>query len=212
MTALLIIAAIILLILILLLLPATMHFDVKAEGNKVRGKIIFKYAFIKIELFPGKAKKTKKKANPEQNTPEKSKKQFSFNEAKTMYKEFSDIFSQCREDIILILKYAGRHSVTFRELDTQIKFDFENPMHTGIATGVINGVVYNSLSFVDNAVGIKKHSVSIQPLFYNSNYFDCHIFGIVRIKNVHIMFILIKALRIYFKINKIKHNKKRKKD
>lgn len=204
MTALLIVAAVTALILILLFLPAGMIFDVTAEGRKVTGKIIFKYAFIKIELFPGRKKNIKKKAKSDNNETKKQKKQLSFNEAKAIYEKISSIWFQVREDIVLLLKYAGKHSVTFKELDTDIKFDFENPMHTGIATGVINGTVYNILAFVDNTVGIKNHSVNIQPLFYNSNYFSGHIYGIVRIKNVHIMVILIKALRIYFKIRKIK--------
>ena len=62
MTALLLVAAVTALILILLFLPAGMIFDVTAEGRKVTGKIIFKYAFLKIELFTGRKKNIKKKA------------------------------------------------------------------------------------------------------------------------------------------------------
>ena len=114
------------------------------------------------------------------------------------------IYAECKEDISDILKYAAQNAITFKQLNTDIKFDFESPMNTGIATGVVNGVVYNVLAFLDNSVGVKKHSVNIQPLFYNSNYMSAHIYGIVRLKNVHIMVILIKSIRLYFKIRKVR--------
>ena len=75
------------------------------------------------------------------------------------------IYKQVKGDVLKLLAYAGKHSVTFREIDTYIEFDFENPMHTGIATGIINGIVYNLLALTDNTVKIKNTLKSYSRFF-----------------------------------------------
>ena len=196
MTALIIIFSIALLLTILLIIPSVIEYELTIDGGNVKNKLVFKYAFIKIVLSP----KEKKKNKPSK----KEKKQFSFSQAKETFKYIKRVYSECKHDIALILKYAGKHAVKIRQLDVNVKFDFENPMNTGIATGTINGVVYNALALIDNTVGIDKHDVQIEPLFLNTKYFNGKIYSIVKLKNVHIMIILIKLAKAYFKIRKIK--------
>lgn len=74
-------------------------------------------------------------------------------------------------------------------------------MYTGILHGIICGVVYNILGVVHSHSTLKKHSVNITPDFDNvchSIHFNC----ILKLKNVHIIFILIKGIKIYKKLKK----------
>lgn len=199
MTVLIILAAILLLIFVLLLIPILLEFEFSASNGEFKQKLVFRYGFIRFTLSPSE-KKAKKNGKTEKKTSEK--KQFSYDGAMQSLKKAKYIYKQVKGDVLKLLAYAGKHSVTFREIDTNIEFDFENPMHTGIATGVINGIVYNLLALTDNTVKLKKHTEIIQPLFRNSNFYSCKIYGIVRLKNVHIMVIMIKALKLYLKIRK----------
>lgn len=201
MKVLIIIAIIILLILSLLLIPSLLVFELSAINGEFKHKLVFRYGFLKFTLSPSdKGKKEKNTDTNEKNFSDK--KQFSYDSAKQSLKKAKYIYSQVKNDILKLLSYAGKHSVTFREINTDIEFDFENPMHTGIATGVINGIVYNLLALIDNTVKLGKHAETIQPLFRNSNYYSINICGIVRLKNVHIMVIIIKSLKLHLKIKK----------
>ena len=202
MKALIIFAVILLLIISLLLIPCLMYFDISAANGKFKYKLVFRYGFIRFTLLPSDKNKKKKKEKAVSEKKTRDKKQFSFENAKQSFKTAKNIYGQVKDDIRRLLSYAGKHSVTFRKIDTNIEFDFENPMHTGIATGIINGVIYNILALIDNTAGLKKHSENIVPLFHNSNYLSANICGIVRLKNVHIMVILIRALKLYMKIKK----------
>ena len=198
MAALIVILIVLVLMGAFLTVPVLLTFDINAVDKNINGKVILKYGFFKIVLYPKKPKEKKKNKNST------SKKQLTFEGAKNIYQRIKRIYAQCKSDIADILGYAALKSVTIDELKTNIKFDFENPMHTGIATGVINASVYNVYALLDNAVTIKVKEVNIEPLFYNARYFKADIFGIVRLKNVHIMVMLIKLIKVYFKIRKIK--------
>ncbi len=197
-------AALIVILIVLVLLgafltvPVLLIFDVNADGKNISSKIVLKYGFFKIVLYP----KNKSDKRPKKNNKDKNK--LSFEDAKNIYNRIKRIYKECKADVADILGYAALKSVTLDELKTDIKFDFENPMHTGIATGVINAAVYNAYALLDNTVSIRDKSVNIEPLFYNARYFKAGIFGIVRLKNVHIMVMLIKLIKVYFKIRKIK--------
>lgn len=201
MKVLIILAAILLLIFVLLLIPTLLEFEFSASNGEFNHKLVFRYGFIRFTVSPPK-KKAKAKKNDKSEKKISEKKQFSYDSAMQSLKKAKYIYKQVKDDVLKLLSYAGKHSVTFREIDTYIEFDFENPMHTGIATGIINGIVYNLLALIDNTAGLKKHTENIQPLFCNSNFYSGKIYGIVRLKNVHIMVIMIKALKLYMKIRK----------
>lgn len=201
MTALWIIVAVLVLIAVLLMIPAVLEIEVSADGRNVKSDLVFKYLFIKIKLSKKSKKKTSKSAP-------KKKKSFSFDEAKNIFFQCRKIYNEYKTDFAMILRYSGKHAVTIKKLDIDVKFDFENPMETGVATGAANAAVYNILAVIDNVVGIRDSNINIQPLFYNSQYFKGKVYSIVVLKNVHIMVILIKSLRVYFKIRKTVTRKK----
>ena len=102
------------------------------------------------------------------------------------------------------MEYAKQHAVTVKSIDLDMEFDTEDPMRTGILTGTINGGVYNVLAILDNTVGVNDWNIDIRPLFQNQEQLKINFCGIVKIKNVHIIIIVSKILKLYLKIRKIK--------
>ncbi len=202
MTVLIVITAVLAAVIVLLLIPSELLFSFIWNEYERKTELKFKYLFIKITLLPNddnnKNKKKKKK-----NTNNKEKKKYTFNDVKRQYKNFKTYFNVVKDDIVKILSYAKKHAVTVKNTDINIKFDFEDPMDTGIYVGVINGIVYNIIGILDRTISVEKMKIDIVPLFENRDYFDISVNGIVRIKNVHIMYILIKAFKIALKLKKI---------
>lgn len=200
MTVLIVIAVIIMVLILLLFIPSELLCTFIWNEYERKTEIKFKYLFFKKVFFPIKSKK-KSKEN------KYNKKKYTFNDVKTKYFEFKSYYKEIKDDVIGILNYARKHAVTIKETDVFVKFDCDDPMNTGINVGIINGVVYNILGFIDRTVSINKMKVNIIPLFENRNYFDISVNGIVKIKNVHIMYMLIRAIKIAFKIKKSVQNK-----
>lgn len=200
MAALLIIIAIILVLAILLFVPSVLEYSFKWNENEKKTVIVFRYLFIKIVLMP-KSQKAKKSKKAEKT---KEKKDYKLDDVKNSVKKYYKIIKTVKADIFKILSYAKDRLIILKKIDISLKFDFEDPMKTGIHTGTINGAVYNILGILDNFIGIQNFKVDIVPLFENRDYFDIDISGIVKIKNVHIMVILIKLIKVYYKVKKIK--------
>lgn len=200
MAALLIIIAIILVLAILLFVPSVLEYSFMWNENEKKTVIVFRYLFIKIVLMP-KSQKAKKSKKAEKT---KEKKDYKLDDVKNSVKKYYKIIKTVKGDIFKVLSYAKDRLIILKKIDISLKFDFEAPMKTGIHTGTINGAVYNILGILDNFIGIRNFKVDIVPLFENRDYFDIDISGIVKIKNVHIMVILIKLIKVYYKVKKIK--------
>lgn len=76
-------------------------------------------------------------------------------------------------------------------------------MSTGIATGTLYGTIYNVISFLNNAFGVEECDVKVNPDF-EKKHIDISSKCILKIRNVHIIIVFFKVLKIYFKITKIK--------
>lgn len=189
----------------LLLIPSELMFSFVWNEYERKTELKFKYLFLKIILIPKEEKRDKKKKKEKkENNNNKEKKKYTFDDVKEKCKNIKDIYFEIKDDAANILAYAGKHAVSVKNIDINVRFDFDDPMKTGIYTGVINGSVYNVIGLIDRAVSVEKMRVNIIPLFNNGNFFDISVNGIVKIKNVHIMFILIKTLKIMFKLKKLK--------
>ena len=200
MTALIIVIAILLVFTILLFVPSVLEYSFKWNEDEKKTVIVFRYLFIKIVL----GQKNKKEKTVKKNKKVKEKKKYKFEDVKVSVKKYYKIAKTIKSDIFKILSYAKERLIILKKIDISLKFDFEDPMKTGIYTGTINGAVYNVLGILDNSIGIQNFKVDIVPLFENRDYFDIDISGIVKIKNVHIMVILIKLIKVYYKVKKIK--------
>ena len=192
-----IILSLLLLLTVLMFIPSLLSISFVWNENERKLKVEFKYLFFKIVLTPRKkkVKKTKEKTND---------KKYTLDDVRKFYKTSKEIYSLIKEDVFKILEYAKDHAVKISRIDLDAQFDIEDSMKTGIVTGVINGTVYNAIGVLDNLFSVDDFNVKILPLFNNTNFFDIKAYGIVNIKNVHIMVIIFKILKVFLKIKKNK--------
>ncbi len=194
-----VILCIILLIVTLLYIP--FYFDVEYVKNAIenRTRVKLKILWITIVLVPKKKPKHAKKAEKEETASEKPN-------VKELLKNMDfnlGTFGKIKADIADILKFLSRKAVKVKNLEFGLNFGFDDAPTTGITTGVFNALAYNGLAFLHNNITINKWKIDISPDF-NKERFDIGIKCIVRIKSAHIIIALIKLLKIFFKIKKMK--------
>ena len=182
-----------LLIFLCLLFPVRIYISYKKSESETVSTLDVKYMFIKFRLFPdGKPKKEK---------PQKEKK--GFEERKTKLEEYGQIFEGIKDDAVKILDYATSKAMIIEKIGVDVEFGFEDAMHTGIFTGLLNGFVYSVLGVIHHRATLRDMSVNIQPIFGNSCFktqLDC----ILRLKNVHIIVVAVNVLKLLRKMKNIK--------
>jgi hypothetical protein len=177
----------------------------KNELNQ-KAEVLVKYHFFKKKIAPPDTKKKKKSKKAEKNK-ESLEKQSSFDYYKNKTEEALRVFNALKEDIADILKYCRERLITVERLDFDFVFGLDDPMYTGMANGLIYGAVYNILAFIHNNSGIRKSSVNITPDFDR----ECHnikFHCILRLKNVHIIVIIVKTVKMYYKVKKVTKERK----
>ena len=118
-----------------------------------------------------------------------------------------DVLKYVSGDIAKILSFIAKKVIKINKLIFSMNFGLEDPMSTGIATGVAGGVVYNLLALVHNIFTLDDCKVDIEPDFERTHidiYSEC----ILKIKVVHIISVIFKVLKMYVKIIKYKENRK----
>lgn len=190
--------AFLLIICFLLLFPVRLFIAYSKDENNTVSAVDVKYMFIKFRVYPdGKPKKNKEK-------PEKKK--ISFSEKKTKIEEYIKVFEAIKDDAVKIIDYAASKSMIIERIGVDINFGFEDAMHTGIFTGLLNGFVYSVLGIIHHRATLKDMQVNIQPVFGNPCFktqFDC----ILRLKNVHIIVVAVNVLKLLRKMKNIKGGK-----
>lgn len=183
-----IIALIIVFIIALILFaPVTCEYTFSLiDGKKINS---FRVGFLLIK------KDIKKKEKTKENKKEKSSDFDIFNKIKE-YKEEYDILKEDIKKILIILKDKA---IKIKKVSTNIHFSAGDAMKTGICTGILNGILYNLMAVLYNGIGIDDWNVFIKPEFDENQYIDIKIDCIVKIKLVHIIFILIKSFGVYRK-------------
>ncbi len=193
--ALIILASIIALIFVLLLLPIRLLVDYKKDEVTNETSLVLKYMFWKFKLFGNKNKEKPK------DKPKEEKKPLSFEEKRDKVSKYIRIFEDIKDEAAQILDYSAERAIVFEKIYTDIEFGFEDAMHTGIFTGVLNGFVYGVLGFVHQHSRLLDMRVNIQPVFENP-CFKVKAGCILRLKNVHIIIVAINILKILRKIRK----------
>ena len=195
--ALIILISFIALIFVLLLLPVRLLVDYKKDDVTNETSFVIRYLFWNFKLFKNKYKEKKK---PKEK-PKEEKKPVSFSEKRDKVSKYIKIFEDIKDEIGQILDYAAQKAVVFEKIYTDIEFGFEDAMHTGIFTGVLNGFVYGVLGFIHQHSRLLDMRVNIQPVFDNPS-FKVQAGCILRLKNVHIIIVAINILKILRKIRK----------
>ena len=197
--ALIIILAILALIIALLFVPTYFSFEFIKDGKNKKFDVLVSYLFFKIKLNrPRKEKgeKNKKEKKPKNETKEET------SIVKKAYKGIR-IFKEIEDEVVEILLYASNHAVTIKDFNFSMNFGLDDAMYTGITTGAIYGVIYNVISVLNNHIGVEKCNVLVNPDFEN-RLLDIRAKCILKVKNVHIMIMIFKVLKMYLKITKIK--------
>ena len=199
--ALIILASILALIFVLLMIPVRLLVDYKKDEVTNETSLVIKYLFWNFKLFGDK-----KKEKPEKEKPKEEKKPLSFSEKRDKISKYIKIFEDTKDEIREILDYSARRAIVFEKIYTDIEFGFEDVMHTGIFTGVLNGFVYGVLGFIHQHSNLMDMKVNIQPIFENP-CFKVKAGCILRLKNVHIIIVAINILKILRKIRKTERSK-----
>lgn len=193
--ALIILVSIIALIFVLLMLPIRLLIDYKKDEVTNETSFVIRYMFWNFKLFGNKDKKKLK------DTPKEEKQPLSFEEKRDKVSKYIKIFEDTKDEVAQILDYSAQRAIVFEKIYTDIEFGFEDAMHTGIFTGVLNGFVYGVLGFVHQHSKLLDMRVNIQPIFDNP-CFKIKAGCILRLKNVHIIIVAINILKILRKIRK----------
>lgn len=179
------------LILVLLFVPFKIKVSYSYDEAKGKTTAVLEYLWFKHSLL-GDKKKPKEK---------KEKEKFSFETQKTKLEEYIGIFKSIKADLGKILEYLTKRATVFENISVDVEFGFENAMHTGIFTGLLNGFVYSVLGFIHHKAMLENMDVNIQPMF-EKPCFKASVGCILRSKLVHIIVIAGWVLKILRKIRK----------
>ncbi len=198
---LIVLAIIAALILILLLIPLNLTLRYDRDGVNNEFSITVKYLFFTFK--PSKqSKKEQKKDNKKPKKNESSEKEpFSFEREKARLDRYIELYGKLKDDAVELLDYCASKYIVFEKIGIDICFGFGDAMYTGIFTGVLNGFVYSILGIIHHRSDLRDMQVNIQPDFENEK-FHTHSECILRLKNVHIIVIVINVLKIIRKIKK----------
>lgn len=195
--ALIILLCIIALIFVLLMIPVRLLVDYKKDEVTSEKSLVIRYLFWNFKLFGDKNKEKKK---PKEK-PKEEKKPLSFAEKRDKVSKYIKTFEDIKDEVGQVLDYASERALVFEKVYTDIEFGFEDAMHTGIFTGVLNGLVYGVLGFIHQHSRLLDMRVNIQPTFDNP-CFKVKAGCILRLKNVHIIIVAINILKILRKLRK----------
>lgn len=197
---LIILAVILLIIAALFFVPTYVMLEISKEGEKNTFDVKIKYLFFKMKMnaknSPGK--KSEKKEDRKEKTEEK--------EELPVLKKIEkgiEIYKYIEDDVEDILSYASEKALTIREITFSMDFGLSDAMYTGIVTGSAYATAYNIIALLNNIFTVEKCDVKINPDF-EKKHLDIYSKCILKVKNVHIMIIVFKVLKMYFKITKIK--------
>ena len=187
---LIILLGVVLLLSVFFFLPTNFVFEFSKDRRGKNFQVTVRHLFLKIKLTPPKKKGTKKNSNPQNkglSVPEKIEK-------------------SVEDDIADILTFAKDRAVKIKKFDFLMNFGTGDAMETGIITGGAYGVIYNVVALLDNNLTVKKCDININPDF-EERFLAVSAKCILEVRNVHIMIMIFKVLKMYLKINKMSKGK-----
>ena len=170
--------------------------------------IDLKYGFLKFRISPKKAgeeivKEAEKEAGEK---PEKPKKK---QDVKKLMRMAKAVFIDIKNGLFRILGYIIKRAVTIHELNISADFGFDDPMKTGMATGVSNAAVYNIIGLLERHMKLKKWSVSINPDF-NEEKMKAGVYCVLGTNVWHVLalggILITIAVKILYKVWRVSRN------
>lgn len=180
---------------LLLFLPirAIIKFYKNPDGKGL--EISVKLGFFRFRLHPSDKKQKNK---PKQKKPSAPKPKRSLKEKIT---SGIDLYNLISGDAKVIISYIVHNAFCFENLRFYLHYGTGDAASTGILYGVISGIIYGLFGAIANSSKTKNSEISINPDFTMS-VFETNGECIARLRNVHIIVIAVKLLKLYFKINK----------
>lgn len=201
MTALYITLIILAVLMLILLIPIDCVIDFSYNDGENRGYIVIKYFFVKFKILP--TEKEFEKAAEE--TDEEAKKEVPPKDKKDiagLVKFGKTVYTELKNDIFNLINHFFRHTIRIKELNISSNFGTGDPMYTGIISGAVNAVVYNTVSLIDRHMQLDKWNVALNADFDNA----CIAAGVyckLRTRCLYVIKIGIMAAVLLFKIQKI---------
>lgn len=176
---------------------AWVTFEINFEKNELNknAEVFVRYLFIRKRIYPRPVKK-KIKEKPEKS--QSGEKDINYIE---YIKKAAENFELLKADFTELMEFCAVKMIKVKELEFEYLFGLEDPMYTGMANGLIYGVVYNILGIVHNNMRIERCRINIVPDFDK----ECHnirFHCILHLKNVHIIVMIIKVVKMYSRLKK----------
>jgi len=181
----LIIVFFIIVIAILAFLPVRLYASY-GDGKELYVKI----AWFKINL-------NKEKSEKKENTEKKEEKKH----PKKKLSYYRSLIKTVKTDVYDILEYMRKYAVRADDFKLYIKFGWHDRAEVGIAYGMANAFVYTVMGVLHNILTVKDWNIEIIPE-YEKEIFDLKVHGILKTRLVHIMVIVIKAVKILIKVKR----------
>ncbi len=180
---------------IVLLMPVRIVARWYKLSQTARLKIYLTIGFVKIKLYP------RAKDKPEKNKKEKPKLQTPKPKTGERITSGISLYKLIWEDIKEILSYTAKNAFRFDNIEFNLTYGTDDASSTGILYGVISGIVYTAVGVLANSGKVKRNEISINPDFHKATLQtkgEC----IVRLRNVHIIVISVKIIKLLLKIKK----------
>ncbi len=196
-----IIFAVSLLIALWLLTPIKLELEYIRNESENKTCVLVRYIFLKF-CFPKKENDT----HTDKSVKERETKPTSFDTKKERLTKYINIFETVKPDAARLLKYITSRAAVFEKIEFASEYGFDNAMHTGIFSGLLNGFVYSVLGFIHHNSTLRGMAVKITPIF-DKPCFNIRAKCILHVKTAHIIIIAVNVLKILRKIKKTEGSK-----
>lgn len=172
----------------------TVEIDLKKNELNKSAEVWIKYLFFKKRVYPPKSGVGKKKE-------EQNKMSAGDDGYIKLIGQAIKSFERLKDDIADILRFCTQKMIRVKNIEFDFTFGLEDPMYTGMANGLIYGAVYNILGVIHNNTRLESCRADITPDFdrvCHNISFHC----ILHLKNVHIIVMIVKAVKMYSKFRK----------
>ncbi len=177
---------------ILIFTPIRLFLTFFKKDEDADFKVTLKIGFIERILYPSEKKQTKV-TDKKQDKPS----------VKDRINSSVELYKMIWEDVKELLLYASKNALKFENLTFHIDYGTGDAAATGILYGVISGIVYGIWGIIGNNAVLESYDIDIRPDYYNT-LLSLDGKCIVKLRNVHIIIIGFKVIKLLKKMKKQK--------